>query len=96
MFGLLGKWLGGGKAETSPETATGATVSYNGFEIIPEPYRAQGQWQLAARIRKEIDGELREHHLVRADLLTDAQQAGEHAVMKAKRVIDEQGDGLFG
>lgn len=95
MFGVLGKWFGGGKGTGDTETAPGPAVVYNGFEIVPEPYRARGQWQLAARIRKEVAGELKEHHLVRADLLTDPDEARDQALAKAKRVIDEQGDGLF-
>ena len=94
MFGFLRKWVGG---ETGDErgTAAGDPLEYQGFTITPEPYRNQGQWQLAARITKEIGGELREHHLVRADLVSDPEEARRHAVMKAQRLIDERGDGVF-
>jgi hypothetical protein len=94
MFGFLGKLLGGGGTK-APETSAGEAIDHKGFTILPEPYRNGGQWQLAARISKTIDGELKEHHLIRADLIADLDEAREHAVLKAKRVIDEQGDGLF-
>lgn len=94
MFGYLSKWFQREKDE-SGETAAGDAVTYRGFTIVPEPYRNQGQWQLAARITKEIDGETREHRLVRADLVSDAEEARRHAVSKAQRLIDERGDGVF-
>jgi hypothetical protein len=97
VFGFLKKvFSGSGDDDAGEETAPGHAVEYRGFVILPEPYKTRGQWQLAARITKEVEGELREHHLIRADLLSDADEAREHAVMKAKRIIDEQGDGLFG
>lgn len=100
MFGFLRRMLGGDAegagAVEGAETAPGEAVAYNGFTIIPEPYKAKGQWQLAARIVKDVDGATKEHRLVRADLVADPQEARDHALMKAKRVIDEQGDGLFG
>lgn len=93
MLGFLGKWFDRGGGDGGE--AGGEPVDYRGFTIIPEPYRNQGQWQLAARITKEIGGESREHRLVRADLLADPEEARQQAVMKAQRLIDERGDGLF-
>jgi hypothetical protein len=93
VFGFLSRWFA--REEAGHETAAGEPVAYQGFTITPEPYRNRGQWQLAARITKDVAGETREHHLVRADLLTDAEEARRHAVMKAQRLIDERGDGLF-
>ncbi len=94
MFGFLSKWFERGEAGRL-ERAPGEPVAYAGFTITPEPYRVGGQWQLAARITKVIDGTEREHQLVRADLLADAEEARRHAVLKAQRLIDERGDGLF-
>jgi hypothetical protein len=94
VFGFLRK-LVGGEASDGDETAAGEPVDYQGFTITPEPYRNQGQWQLAARITKEVAGEPREHRLVRADLVSDPEEARRHAVMKAQRLIDERGDGVF-
>jgi hypothetical protein len=94
VFGFVSKWFQRGDA-AADATAAGEPVGYQGFTITPEPYRHQGQWQLAARITKEIAGETREHRLVRADLLSDPEEARRHAVTKAQRLIDERGDGLF-
>lgn len=93
MLGFLSRWLQRG--ESGQETAAGDPIDYRGFTITPEPYRVQGQWQLAARITKEVAGVAREHHLVRADLVSDPEEARRHAVMKAQRLVDERGDALF-
>ncbi|MFW5834172.1 MAG: HlyU family transcriptional regulator [Pseudomonadota bacterium] len=95
MFGFLGKLFGGNQGEKAPATHPGTAVEYQGFTILPEPFERGGQWQLAARITKTVDGETREHHLIRADLIADPTEAQSSAVTKAKRMIDEQGDGIF-
>ncbi|TVQ29706.1 MAG: hypothetical protein EA356_16210 [Geminicoccaceae bacterium] len=95
MFGWVGRLFGGGDDAGKGAVGAGTAVEYQGFTILPEPYQRGGQWQLAARISKEIDGETKEHHLIRADLIADLAEAQNSAVMKAKRMIDEQGDGLF-
>jgi hypothetical protein len=95
MFGFLGKLFGGDAGEKPPVSRAGTVVEYQGFTILPEPFQRGGQWQLAARITKIVDGETKEHHLIRADLIADPEEAQSSAVMKAKRMIDEQGDGIF-
>ena len=86
------KRLFGGGAAAAPAFGT---VEHEGFTIQPEPMPEGGQYRLAAVISKEINGEVRTHRLIRADLFTDADQAAEFAVTKAKQVIGEQGDHLF-
>jgi RNA polymerase primary sigma factor len=43
----------------------------------------------------EIDGAVKTHHLIRADVFPSADAAAEATIAKAKRIIDEQGEGLF-
>ena len=88
---LLSKLFGGGqsKPEAQPE-------DYKGFGIIPQPMKEGSRYRIGARIEKEIDGELKSHSLIRADTLEDLTTANEASVGKAKQVIDEQGDRLFG
>ena len=54
------------------------------------------EYQLAGRIEKEIGGELKVHEFVRADRLSSRDEATSFALAKARQIIDEQGDGLFG
>lgn len=84
---LFSKLFGGGK---TPEPAVSET--YNGFAITPIPQKESGGWRLSARIEK--DG--REHMLIRSDVLQSKEQADDASVAKAKQMIDEQGERLFG
>ncbi len=87
---LLKKLFGGATSapKHTPET-------YKDFTITPDPIPADGQHRIAAHITKEIDGEMKSHHLIRADTLMSANAAAEAAIDKAKIVIDQQGDRLF-
>ena len=82
---------GGGAAASAPDPET-----YDGFTIFPEPASEGGRYRIGARIEKEIGGELKSHILIRADVLDDHQSAVTASLNKAKQVIDEQGDRLFG
>ena len=68
---------------------------YQGFQIFPEPYSDAGGYRVAARIEKEIGGELKIYQLVRADTSNDLDTATSLAVLKAKQLIDQMGDQLF-
>jgi hypothetical protein len=69
--------------------------AYKGFRITPTPAQTEGGYRLGARIEKDVDGEVRVHHLLRADVLGDRDAAEAASLRKARQVIDEQGDGLF-
>lgn len=79
--------LFGGTAKSAPEPER-----YEGFLIHPEPVSEGGRWRVAARIEK--DG--REHRMIRADSFENEDTAVEAAILKGKRLIDEQGEGIFG
>ena len=87
---LLKKLFGGSDTPKGPEP-----VSYNGYTIIPEPMKESDGYRIAARIEKEIGGELKSHHLIRADMLHTADQAEEASIQKAKSMIDQMGDRIF-
>lgn len=84
---MFRKLFGGGKA---PEPAPSET--YRDFTITPAPQKESGGWRLAAKIEKDD----REHMLIRSDVLQSQEQAGVASIAKAKQMIDEQGDRLFG
>ncbi len=87
--------LFGGASDGAPE-AQHEPEHYKGFDIHPEPVPDGSNWRIGARIQKEVDGALRTHQMVRADTLSDRDTAAAQSVIKAKRLIDEQGEGLFG
>ena len=87
---LFSKLFGGGSSkEPEPET-------YQGFRIYPTPEKESGGYRLAARIEKEVGGETRRQHFIRADVFSSEDEARAASVRKAKQLIDESGDALFG
>ncbi len=87
---LLSRLFGGGSGPKGPEPEL-----YKDFEITPCPVKDGGQYRVSAMIRKEVGGEMKEHKLVRADTMSDPEEASTVSLRKAKQLIDEQGDGLF-
>jgi hypothetical protein len=82
---LLSKLFGGGKS------ASTNTEVHNGFTITLVPMKEGNQYRLSALIEKGG----KEHRLIRADMFPSADAANEAALLKAKQVIDQVGDGLF-
>ncbi|WP_306152916.1 HlyU family transcriptional regulator [Roseovarius sp. MMSF_3281] len=91
---LFSKLFGGGKPKAEPEAeAEGET--YEGFRIFPTPQSESDGFRLGARIEKEVDGEVKVHHLLRADVIRSLEEAQAFSIRKAKQVIDEQGERIF-
>ncbi len=88
---FLSKLFGGGASEAK----TPQGEAYEGFMIFPEPIREGKVYRLCARITCEIDGEVKEHRLIRADTLESEDAGISASVAKAKQMIDEQGKRLF-
>lgn len=89
---LFSRLFGGGSKPSAPNHPTEA---YNGYTIQAAPVNNGGQWRVGAIVEKEIDGDLKSHHLIRADTVTDAETAASLSVTKAKQVIDAMGDSIF-
>lgn len=70
-------------------------LEYKGFQIIVEPRNTGGQFGVGARILKTVDGELKEHRFIRADMLPSRESCTEVTLNKAKMTIDQLGDRLF-
>ncbi|MCQ8784117.1 HlyU family transcriptional regulator [Mangrovibrevibacter kandeliae] len=94
---FLKKLFGGGDRDrqTAPEARAAAGEVYEGFTITPTPIKDGSQYRLAAEITKAVDGEVRSHRLVRADMFPTEDEAVQYALRKARQVIDEQGDALL-
>ncbi|MGI9402461.1 MAG: HlyU family transcriptional regulator [Rhizobiaceae bacterium] len=90
---FLKKLFGGGDDKGNAKPVE--EVEHEGYLVATTPIPEGGQYRLSALITKEIDGELYEHQLIRADLFTNTQDASQAAIRKAKQVIKEQGDKMF-
>jgi len=89
---LLSRLFGGSsgaKSESEPEL-------FQDFSIFAEPEKAAGGFRIAARIEKEIDGEIKTHRMIRADTCNSADEARELSIAKAKMLIEQQGETIFG
>ena len=93
-FGFLKKLFGGGGG--GARTHEAPPEQYNGYTIVASPRQDGGIWRVMGSIRKEIDGEVRTHEFIRADTSADPEGAVSLTLHKAKRLVDEQGDRLFG
>lgn len=87
------KKLFGGAAKEEPPLEP---VEHKGFLIRPAPFVEDGQYQTCGIITREIDGEIREHRFVRADRFATREDAVDVTLRKARHLIDEQGDRIFG
>ena len=65
-------------------------IEYEGCTIIPAPRKTGNGWTTEGDIEREVDGEGRSEHFIRAETHTDPEQAISHTITKAKRIIDEQ------
>jgi hypothetical protein len=87
--------FGGSSSQTSGEKAS-APVDYNGFMISAAPYKAEGQYQTAGVITKEIGGTVKEHKFIRADRHASYEDAVEFSLAKARQIVDQSGERMFG
>jgi hypothetical protein len=90
---LLSRLFGGGGGPPKPRHPS---ETYKDFTITPDPAREGTTFRIRAHIAKEIGGETKTHTLIRADTLNDDEAAVAASVNKAKMLIDEQGERLFG
>ena len=94
MLSAIRRLFGG---EAGPEAASPAeAVEYKGYRIIPQPQKQAGGFLTAGLIVQETAAGRREHRFVRADTHSSADDARQFTVLKAQRLIDEQGERLFG
>lgn len=92
---LLKRLFGGGPGAGGAKAAAAEPVVHDGFRIIPEPIPEDGQFRLAARIEMGEGEALKSHHMIRADLLRDRDEAVEAAIRKAQQMIDQMGQRIF-
>ena len=90
---FLKKLFGGGMSSGGDKEAP--SEIYEGYTITPNPMKADGGFRLAAKITLDVEGEMKEHQLIRADVITDYQECVTSSLNKAKQVIKEQGMNIF-
>lgn len=92
-MGFFSKLFGGGKSESSAKVVE--PVEHKGFLIYQESKAESGQYRIAGRITKEVDGELKVHNFIRSDVVTSESDANELMLSKAKMFIDQMNGDIF-
>jgi hypothetical protein len=95
LMSFLKKLFGGGKTQEA-DASSGPSESYGGFTIVATPYQNNGRWQLCGIISREKDGVAQEHRFVRADNFGSRAEAEEMTLFKARQIIDQMGENIFG
>lgn len=92
---LFSGLLGGGEKRPSGARAADP-VEYQGYQIISEPDEQGGQYRVSGWIRRvSPEGEPQEHRFERSDMVPGREACDQLMVSKARRFIDEVGDGMF-
>ena len=94
LFGF-GRGSGASGSWEAPTGTAQASTEHEGYVITPTPVKEGGQFRLAGTITKEVNGEQKEHRLIRADLFPSIDDCTNFTVLKAKQVIKEQGERMF-
>ncbi len=83
--------------EKAPAEAKDApALEIGGHLVTATPYLEAGQWQLCGVISKEIDGVRKEHRFIRADRFADRETAIEMVFVKARTIVEQSGDRIYG
>ena len=94
---MIGSWLKKLFCPVTPRQATSQAeaVEHEGYLLYPEPQQEGGQYRVAGRICKEVDGELKTHLFIRSDLLSSKQDAEQLMVSKAVTYIRQMNGDIF-
>lgn len=92
---MLKKLLGGGGPAEPPAPDRSSAVEYKGYRIIPHPRPQGGQFLTAGIIEKDTDEGTKVHEFIRADTHASADDARSFAVIKARQIIDQEGERMF-
>ena len=83
-----------------PSGATQAPAAdpqpYKDCLIHAAPIAEGGQYRLAGRIERDVEGRRLERSFIRADVFSSRDDAIEGAFRKAQQIIDQNGPSLFG
>ena len=88
--------LFGRKGAGTESAAAEAATEHEGFLIRPAPRRQSSGWLTAGSIAKQFPDGVKEFSFVRADVFADRDAAVAFSISKAKQIIAEQGDRMFG
>ncbi len=93
---FLKNLLGLGSGAQSSQAKPVAEETHAGYLMRAMPVKEGGQFRLCGVVSRDVGGEMKEHRLIRADTFSSPDDAAQAFFRKAKLVIDQQGDKMFG
>jgi hypothetical protein len=99
MAGFFSKILGafsGGGADAGTGGGNEQMQKIGEYTVYATPKKEGAQYRLAGRIEHEVNGETLIRNFVRADLFSSETDTVETTFRKAKQIIEQHGQGLFG
>ncbi|MGC7854318.1 HlyU family transcriptional regulator [Vibrio anguillarum] len=69
-------------------------IEYKGFLIYQDAMSESGQYRVAGKISKDVNGEICTHRFIRSDVVAKS-DADELMLKKAKMLIDQMGEKIF-
>ncbi len=94
-FTNLMRSLLGSKGSETPHEELADPIDYKDYKIYPASRQEGSQWRTAGLISKDFPDAVKEQTFIRADMHASKDDADACSTLKAKRIIDEQGDKLF-
>jgi hypothetical protein len=70
-------------------------IEYKGFLIYQDAMSESGQYRVAGKISKDVNGEICTHRFIRSDVMASRSDADELMLKKAKMLIDQMGEKIF-
>jgi hypothetical protein len=95
MAGFFSKLFGGSSSSSAPASKE-HMQKIGEYTVYATPRKEGAQYRLAGRIEHEADGQTLVRNFVRADLFSSETDTVETTFRKAKQIIDQHGQGLFG
>jgi len=95
LFGGASKPDGTSKPTATPQSTAKPELYGTDYRIFPEPMKAESGYRIAAKIEKDFGGETRAHMMIRADTMSDIDDARQESLRKAQIFIDQMGDTIF-
>ncbi len=92
LLDTLRGWFGGSDDGGRPAADP---IEHAGFMIEPAPQRTASGWNTAGVISKIFPDGRKEHRFIRVDSHSSRDDAIAFSIVKARQIIDEQGDRLF-
>lgn len=85
----------GGSGPAKEEVRKEEVREFGEYRIIAAPIREGGQFRLAGRIERDVNGETKVHEFIRADMFTSLDEANDFTFRKGEQIITQGGEHIF-